>query len=128
MRHLFVTQDYAPDLGGMARRHVELVRRFGEPMDVSTVAFPGSDEFDGGEKYNIYRQAFSFKTANRFLNQVRWAKWISKSLSSVALFSRSRSLRNRKKSNRTQLHEVSVLHCGNIRPVGYAIWWVHKRM
>ena len=27
MNHLFVTQDYAPDLGGMARRHVELSER-----------------------------------------------------------------------------------------------------
>jgi len=24
VKHLFATQDYAPDIGGMARRHVEL--------------------------------------------------------------------------------------------------------
>ncbi|HEY5490899.1 MAG TPA: hypothetical protein VIK25_06860 [Gemmatimonadaceae bacterium] len=31
MRHLFITQDYTPDLGGMARRHVELCRRADVP-------------------------------------------------------------------------------------------------
>lgn len=105
MNHLFVSQDYAPDLGGMARRHVELARRFPEPMAVSTVAFPGSEEFDAGEKYPIYRQPFPFNRANRFANQIRWAKWL---------------LKNRKK--------IEVIHCGNIRPVGYAVWWAHKRL
>ena len=38
MRHLFVTVDYPPDLGGMARRHVELCRRLaGDGVIVSTV-------------------------------------------------------------------------------------------
>ncbi len=23
---------------------------------------------------------------------------------------------------------VQVIHCGNIRPVGYAVWWAHKRL
>lgn len=103
MRHLFVTQDYAPDLGGMARRHVELVRRFAEPMDVSTVAFPGAEQFDAGEKYTIQRQPFPFNKANRFLNQIRWSASLLKG-------------------------KFGVLHCGNIRPVGYSTWWVHKRL
>jgi len=37
MRHLFVTQDYGPDLGGMARRHVELCRRFGDDEETMSV-------------------------------------------------------------------------------------------
>jgi glycosyltransferase involved in cell wall biosynthesis len=109
VRHLFVTQDYGPDLGGMARRHVELCRRFGDgdetTMSVSTVASRGAAAFDGHESYNIYRQPFPFERANRFSNQLRWAHWLTS----------SRSPR------------FDVLHCGNIRPVGYAVRWAHRR-
>ena len=69
MNHLFVTQDYGPDLGGMARRHVELCRRFGDgdetTMSVSTVASPNAAAFDEHEDYRIYRQPFPFQRANR---------------------------------------------------------------
>ena len=54
MNHIFVTQDYAPDRGGMARRHVELCRRFGDSdntMAVSTVANDQAAAFDAGENY-----------------------------------------------------------------------------
>ena len=109
MRHLFVTQDYGPDLGGMARRHVELCRRFGDgdetTMSVSTVASPGADDFDRHESYNIYRQPFPFERANRFSNQVRWAHWLTS----------------------TRAPGFEVVHCGNIRPVGYAVRWVHRK-
>ncbi len=108
MRHLFVTQDFAPDLGGMARRHVELCRRFGDAedttMSVSTVAAEGATAFDSGESYAIMRQPFSFSSANRFVNQMRWGAW---------LMSPS--------ANRYQ-----VLHCGNVRPVGYAVQMAHQ--
>lgn len=106
VKHLFVTQDYLPDLGGMARRHAELVRRYPEPMSVSTVAAPEGARYDAAEDYAIERQPFGFNRANRFLNQVRWARW---------LVDRCRD-------------RVSVMHCGNIRPVGYAVWWAHKRL
>src|SRR4051812_13389275 len=109
MRHLFVTQDYGPDLGGMARRHVELCRRFGDDdettMAVSTVASSGADAFDRHEAYAIHRQPFPFQRANRFTNQLRWAHWLT-----------SRGA-----------PRYDVLHCGNIRPVGYAVRWVHRR-
>jgi Glycosyltransferase len=108
VRHLFVTQDYAPDLGGMARRHLELCRRFGDgedhTMSVSTVKAEGAKAFDANEDYAIYRQPFTFKRANRFVNQMRWAEWLA--LGRGAGF--------------------DVLHCGNIRPVGYAVWSAHK--
>lgn len=109
MRHLFVTQDYGPDLGGMARRHVELCRRFGdddETMSVSTVESPGARAFDDHESYRIYRQPFPFQRANRFSNQLRWANWLT--------------------SNRSP--EYDVLHCGNIRPVGYGVRWTNRRL
>jgi len=109
VRHLFVTQDYGPDLGGMARRHVELCRRFGDgedtSMSVSTVASRGAAAFDTHESYRIFRQPFPFERANRFANQLRWAHWLT----------------SRRATG------FDVLHCGNIRPVGYAVRWVHGK-
>lgn len=110
MRNLFVTQDYGPDLGGMARRHVELCRRFGDgeetTMSVSTVASPGAAAFDQHEDYRIYRQPFPFERANRFSNQLRWARWLT--------------------SRRAPAYDV--IHCGNIRPVGYGVRWANRQL
>src|SRR5437763_12993412 len=110
MRHLFVTQDYGPDLGGMAGRHVELCRRFGDGdetvMSVSTVASRNASAFDEHERYRIYRQPFPFERANRFSNQLRWARWLTS----------------------PQSPKYDVLHCGNIRPVGYGVRWTNRRL
>ena len=109
LKHMFVTQDYGPDRGGMARRHVELGRRFSDAensMSVSTVRLDGDEAFDKNEPYPIYRQPFHFREGNRFANQVKWARWLTK-------FCRG---------------EVDVIHCGNIRPVGYAVSWAHSRL
>lgn len=101
MRHLFVTQDYPPDLGGMARRHVELCRRIApEPVTVSTVA--GGDAaaaFDRAEGYPIERQRFTGAEAKRFANQLRWA-------ASIARWCRGGD---------------GLVHLGNVRPCGYAV-------
>lgn len=109
MKHLFVTQDYGPDRGGMARRHVELVRRYSadpDEMEVSTVGLEGNGDFDRFEDYEIHRQPFHFREASRFNNQVKWARWL------VGY------CRNR----------IDVIHCGNIRPVGYAVSWASMRL
>lgn len=109
MRHIFVTQDYGPDRGGMARRHVELVRRFAnefEHMEVSTVRVDGDADFDRSEHYRINRQPFHFREANRFTNQMKWARWLKG-------YSESR---------------IDVIHCGNIRPAGYGVLWSSKRL
>jgi len=107
VRHLFVTQDYAPDLGGMARRHLELCRRFGDGEDttmaVSTVAASGARSFDDNEQYAIYRQPFTFNRANRFVNEMRWGAWLTSGPGA----------------------RFDVLHCGNIRPVGYPVFLAH---
>ena len=108
-QHLFVTQDYGPDLGGMARRHVELCRRFGDEntaMSVSTVASTEAASFDEHESYRIYRQPFPFARANRFSNQLRWARWLTSGHGA----------------------KFDVLHCGNIRPVGYGVRWANRRL
>ena len=100
MRHLFVTQDYAPDLGGMARRHVELCRRFApDSVIVSTVASPASTTFDEHESYRIERQPFAFALAKHFTRQVVWS-------GAIARLCRA---------------GVDVIHLGNIRPCGYAV-------
>src|SRR5688500_133031 len=96
----------------MARRHVELCRRFADGveeetlMSVSTVAARGAEEFDAHENYRIYRQRFPFERANRFSNQIRWARWLASSRAPA----------------------FDVLHCGNIRPVGYAVRWTHQNL
>lgn len=110
VNHLFVTQDFAPDIGGMARRHVELCRRFGDgdatTMAVSTVASARAAEFDTGESYRIHRQRFPFREANRLTNQMKWGRWLT-------AFCR---------------RNTDVIHCGNIRPAGYAVHWAHVRL
>ena len=100
VQHLFVTQDFGPDLGGMARRHVELCRRFApESVTVSTVASANGGAFDAGEPYAIHRQPFPFDQAKLFVNQMRWARSLAAECA----------------------RGVHVIHCGNIRPSGYAV-------
>lgn len=92
----------------MARRHAELVRRYGEPMEVSTVAW--SDPrvaalADASEPAEITRQDFTAARAKLFANEVRWGRRLAQRCASG----------------------IDVIHCGEIRPVGYAVWWAHRR-
>jgi glycosyltransferase involved in cell wall biosynthesis len=92
----------------MARRHVELCRRFADrdtTIEVSTVRAENAAAFDASEPYKINRQPFPFSMAKVFTNQLRWGRWLS-----------SRAAR-----------EIDVLHCGNIRPVGYGVLLAHLR-
>jgi len=68
-------------------------------MEVSTVKADGAEDFDRGEPNRINRQPFYFSQAKLFTNQLRWASWLL-----------SKEQRN-----------VRVIHCGNVRPVGYAV-------
>jgi len=81
------------------------VSRYGEPMDVSTVARGDAAEFDASAPFGIERQDFPASSAKLFANEIRWG----------------RRLAQRCATN------VDVIHCGEIRPVGYAVWWAHKR-
>jgi glycosyltransferase involved in cell wall biosynthesis len=93
----------------MSRRYVELCRRFGDgpttTMEVATVSANDGGAFDSGESYPIHRQTFSFDEANRFSNQIRLARWLAQYCPG----------------------RIDVIHCGNIRPAGYAITWPHMR-
>lgn len=75
-------------------------------MEVSTVSLEGDADFDSREPYRVYRQPFPFREANRFVNQVRWARWLTR-------YCRGR---------------VDVIHCGNVRPVGYAVAWAATQL
>jgi phosphatidylinositol alpha-1,6-mannosyltransferase len=104
-RHLFVTQDYAPDLGGMARRHVELCRRL--PVHstvVSTVASAAGAAFDAAEPYRIVRERFAFGQAKIFTNQMRWAAHLVRQIDVAP----------------------AVVHLANIRPCGYAVMMARR--
>lgn len=105
MRHLFVTVDYPPDLGGMARRHVELCRRLAsEGVIVSTVSAANAQRFDQEEPYRITREPFSFQGAKTLPNRWRWARSIAQ-----------------------RAADVDVIHCGNIRPCGYPLMLARRR-
>jgi phosphatidylinositol alpha-1,6-mannosyltransferase len=105
LRNLFVTQNFPPVGGGMARRHAELVNRYGEPMDVSTIAHDDAAIADSSAPYRVDRQPFQLSAAKLFSNEIRWGRWLAR---------RCRA-------------GIDVLHCGEVRPVGYAVWWAHKR-
>jgi phosphatidylinositol alpha-1,6-mannosyltransferase len=108
LRSIFVTQNFPPESGGMARRHAELARHYGDPMSVSTVAWDDAVEAgvaDGSEEFSIERQDFPASKAKLFANAIRWGRWLEQRC----------------------LTDVDIIHCGEIRPVGYAVWWAHKR-
>jgi phosphatidylinositol alpha-1,6-mannosyltransferase len=100
-RHIFVTQDYGPDHGGIARVHVERCRRLAHAggVLVSTVSHPASAAFDRAEPYPIVREPFALSEAKRLSNQMRWAR---------------------------SLPRTGILHCGNIRPAGYPVWYMRR--
>ena len=118
IRHLFITQDYPPMGGGMARRHVELCRRLApEGLTVSTVAPDAGDEaaaaaFDASEPYEIVRQPFPFRGAKTVFNQARWARWLVPRCTARSPGGGGPAA-------------ADIVHCGNIRPAGYPTWWAH---
>lgn len=92
-RTLFVTQDFPPDRGGIARLYAELCARI-PGIEVSTVA--GGDAVVGDVP--IHRMSFPFRGAHRPINILRWARWTRRYV---------------------EARGISLLHVGNIRPAGY---------
>jgi phosphatidylinositol alpha-1,6-mannosyltransferase len=93
-------------MSGAARRYVALVRRYPEPMSVSTVATREFARHDAKEDYKIERQPFTHAHADSLLNRLRWERWLT---------SRCRD-------------RVHVLHCGDVGVVGRIVWRTHKRL
>ena len=89
----------------MARRHVELCRRFApDTVSVSTVdagagAGAGAADFDRAEGYPVTRQPFTAVEAKLLVNQLRWSRSI----------------------DRWCRDGGGLVHLGNIRPCGYAV-------
>lgn len=71
---------------------------------MSTVASPRAADVDAAEPYPIDRQPFDFAGAKLLANELRWTR--------ALIAARDR---------------YDVLHCGNVRPVGYAVWWAARR-
>ena len=124
VHHLFITQDYPPMGGGMARRHVELCRRLApDRVTVSTVApDPGEERaaaaFDAAESYEIVRQPFPFRGAKTVFNQARWARWLVPRCA-------DRDTPRGGTRGAASGSRADIIHCGNIRPAGYPTWWAH---
>ena len=89
----------------MARRYVELCRRIPARLLVSTVASEASDETDRAEAYEIDRQPFTFACAKKFVSEARWSFWLQQQAS----------------------QGYDLMHCGNLRPLGTAALWAHRR-
>lgn len=106
MQHLLVTREFLPQLGGAARRHIALARRYPEPMSVSTVGARDSGRQDAAEDYAIERQPFTRDRAGSLANRFRWEHWLT------------RRCRGR----------IHVLHAGDIETAGRVVWRTHKRL
>ncbi|MEO7218190.1 MAG: glycosyltransferase family 4 protein [Gemmatimonadaceae bacterium] len=106
MQHLLVTRDFLPEMRGAARRYTALVRRYPEPMLVSTVAVRESPRHDLAEDYSIERQRFSRDAASSAGSRMLWRRWVL------------RRCRGR----------IHVLHAGDICVTGRIVHRVHKRL
>ena len=60
----------------MSRRHAELVRAYGDPMDVSTLAHNGYEATSSFLGNVVYRQPFGLDASKRATSQARWAHWL----------------------------------------------------
>ena len=101
-RSLFVTQDFPPDRGGIARLYGELCMRLPH-VEVSTVA--GGDACLDG--LPVHRMSFPLGHAHRPANILRWARWAR---------------------DHVRRRGISLLHVGNIRPAGYVAALLRRDM
>lgn len=90
----------------MARLHVELCRQLAaeDEVLVSTIAAPDAQALDAAEPFAVHRQPFGFSRVNRTTNVLRWTRWLA-----------------------GEVRPGDIVHCGNIRPPGYASWWAARR-
>ncbi len=112
MRTLFLTQDFPPDHGGIARLYGELCARFpAGGVEVCTVRVAEKDadpavSSDASALYPIERLPFTFREARRLGSLLRWTHWTGRRLARG---------------------DIDLLQVGNIRPTGYVAAWHHAR-
>lgn len=107
---LFLTQDFPPDRGGIARLYGELSSRFpAGRVCVSTVARRTGEEMEPAAtpQVPIVRMPFTFREARRAANIIRWVRWSA------------RHVRSR---------QVTLLHVGDLHPAGYVALWLNLRL
>lgn len=101
-RTLFITQDYPPDRGGIARLYGELCDRMPN-VDVSTVAAAGGSRDAAA---TVHRMPFGMRRAHRPVNILQWTRWAERFV---------------------QTHDVTLVHAGNIRPSGYVAAMLRRK-
>ncbi len=110
MKTLLLTQDFPPDLGGIARLYGELCRHWSHgEIEVSTVAVSADDPGSGGvaiPDVPIHRMSFDRARGARLTSVARWI---------------------RRTERRLRAGDVDVLFAGNIRPGGYVGAWLDHR-
>jgi phosphatidyl-myo-inositol dimannoside synthase len=102
-RTLFITQDFPPDRGGIARLYGEICKRI-PSIDVSTVAAQEATNADGPE---IHRMSFGMRAAHRPVNILKWTRWAHRFVTR---------------------HEVALVHAGNVRPSGYVAAMLRRQL
>lgn len=102
-RALFITQDYPPDRGGIARLYGEICKRI-PSIHISTVAVQDSTGADGPE---IHRMSFGIRAAHRPVNILKWTRWAHRFVTR---------------------HGVTVVHAGNVRPSGYVAAMLRRQL
>lgn len=106
MKSLFLTQDFPPDSGGIARLYGELCARFPEGgVEVAAPRTTNGADAGAAEAY-IRRMPFTFREARRITTVAWWTRW-----------TRARLARG----------DVTLLQVGNIRPAGYVAAWLRPR-
>lgn len=101
-RTLFITQDFPPDRGGIARLYAELCDRIPH-VDVSTVAAPNAQ----ANEPSVHRMSFGFGGAHRPINILRWTHWARRFV---------------------RAHQIELVHVGNIRPSGYVAAMLRRQL
>lgn len=112
MRTLFLTQDFPPDSGGIARLYGELCRRFpAGSVHVGTVRAADAEVARVADTslqpVRVTRLAFTFRQARRLSSVVRWSRWALRQIKG---------------------EEIDLIQVGNIRPAGYVAAYVHARL
>lgn len=108
MKTLFLTQDFPPDTGGMARMYGELCSRFPtDGVEVVTVRQSyGGGPLELPQGLRIVRMPWPQPAAKTLLNVMRWTAWLAPRLRDGS---------------------ITALQAGNIRPTGYIASWAGAR-